>query len=481
MSTETLPVIDLDSAGNGGTVTNPVPSAIRASGGIAVAAVAAPAPVETAPAYAPEPAPEPQLDTSGRVVSRPGPAQGGGGGVASAPGGDDSGSLANAVSKALAQLDRPASSESRKAKSGAPEAQPAANSAPISPIEDGDPTAGIGLEEPAVDTTNWTPQAARAFERVKGQRAALKAELDQVQAQAAAYEAQINELKGALVGEGTIEELQARVREFEQQRMFTDLEGTLAYQEAIQKPLQLCVDALDSIAERAGVKGEVLFEIITSEPDPENPPEYDANGLPFMSKDQKIEMLLAKATPRDRAAVFATLNQVEVLMDKRNQMFQNVEQAFREAQELEQVRQQQSAAEAAKYRRQVTEAVVGRLAERIPFLQDMPGLDLGKLKEEIAAVDYKTLHPVDAQYQAAASKLFPAVVNDLFRAQAEVESLLSRLAEYEQAEPGAGVSITSANPGASVRGAVPVPGLPPGATPTLSQAVNAALASRGVV
>ena len=154
--------------------------------------------------------------------------------------------------------------------------------------------------------------------------------------------------------------------------------------------------------------------------------------------------------------------------------------AYAEAQELEQVRQQQAAAESAKYRKQVTEAVITRLSERIPFLQDMPGVNLGQLKEEIAATDPKTLHPVDAQYQAAASKLFPSVVNDLFRAQAEVESLLSRLAEYEKAEPGAGVSMTSANPGAAARGAVSVTGLAPGGTPSLSQAVNAALASRNV-
>jgi hypothetical protein len=331
-----------------------------------------------------------------------------------------------------------------------------------------------------VDTSHWTPQAARAFERVKGHRAALKAELDQTQAQAAAYEAQINELKGALVGEGTIEQLQERIRTFEQQRMFTDLESTSVYQEAIEQPLQLCAKTIEAIAERAGVKEDELFGLIASAPDPENPPEYDENGMPFMPKDQKIELLLAKASPRDRATVFATLHQVEVLLQQRDEMFQNVGQAYAEAQELEQVRQQQAAAESAKYRKQVTEAVITRLSERIPFLQDMPGVDLGKLKEEIAATDPKTLHPVDAQYQAAASKLFPSVVNDLFRAQAEVESLLSRLAEYEKAEPGAGVSMTSANPGAAVRGAVAVTGLAPGGTPSLSQAVNAALASRGV-
>ena len=464
MSTESLPVIDLDSSG-GGSPFNPVPTAIKASEGVALSAAA---PVPAAPA-APEYSPSARPDNSGRVVALPGSD-------------DESGSLASAVSQALARLDQPASSGKP---SGQPvpagQAAPAAQAqAPSYSADDGDPTAGIGLDDLSIDTANWTPQAARAFERVKGQRAALKAELDQTMAQASAYESQINELKGALVGEGTIEELQVRIREFEQHRMFTDLEGTTVYQEAIEQPLQFCADTINAIAERAGVQGEQLFDLIASEPDPENPPEYDSDGMPFMSKDQKIELLLTKASPRDRAAVFATINQVEVLMQQRHEMFQNVGQAYAEAQELEQVRQQQAAAESAKHRKQITEAVVSRLAERIPFLQDMPGVNLGQLREEIAATDPKTLHPVDAQYQAAASKLFPAVVNDLFRAQAEVESLLQRLADYEKAEPGAGVSMTSANPGASARGAVSVTGLPPGASPSLSQAVNAALASRGV-
>ena len=383
-------------------------------------------------------------------------------------------SLGAAVEKALAGFegDDPAPAPAQRTNPAPAQTEPAAQKALV---DAGDPTADLGVE-PDVDTAGWTAQAARAFERVKGQRKQLLTESEQLKVQLATYESQMNELKGSLMGSESVEQLQARVHEFEQQQMFANLEGTRAFREAIANPLQQCIDHIDAVAERAGVAGETLFDIIISPEDPDNVPETDSDGFPYQTKDQRIDALLAAASPRDKASIFATMNDMEQLLAKRDQMFQKVDQAYREAQEVELQQSQVAAAAAAKQRRAVTSVVIDRIAERVPFLQEMEGLDLGKLKEEVSASDPSVLHAVDAQYHAATAKLFPFVVNDLMRAQAEIEGLVSKLAAFESAEPGAGVGSSSGFSGGGQRGSVPYGNHDTGNL-TMAQAVERELAN----
>jgi DedD protein len=457
MSTENLPVIQLDAPSS-----QTLPSSgggFRNDGGIAVApatarAMSAEIRVE-APVTAPAPAPQAPSPVEAPPAVYEAPGRG------SMPKGlpvpAENPTLADAVERALAGLEapgEPVAPVKPSAPAPAPGEAPAADAPKADKADEADPTAAL-TTEPDVDTTNWTPQAARAFERVKGQRKQLLSETEQLKTQIAAYEAQMNELKGSLVGSDSVEQLQARVREFEQQQMFTNLEGTRAYQEAIAKPLQDRMNLIDAVAERAGVKGDLLFDIIVAPEDPNNLPETDADGFPYQTKDQRIEALLAKASPRDKAAVFVTINEMDQLMAKRAAMFQNADQAYREARELEAQQAQVAAAAEAKHRRTVSMAVVDRIAERVPFLQEVEGLDLAKVKEEVAATNPAVLHPVDAQYHAATAKLFPFVVNDLMKAQREIEGLVAKLASYEDAEPGAGVGSSSGFTGGGVRGSVP--------------------------
>lgn len=396
-------------------------------------------------------------------------------------------SLSGAVDKALSALDfgpdeaeftpaRPNRAAAKPQKAAAETFNEAYEEAPPRDPNAGDPTSELGYE-PDVDTTGWTTAAARAFERVKGQRKQLLSETEQLKQTVAQYEAQMNELKGSLQASDSVEALQTRVREFEQMQMFTNLEGTRAYQEAISAPMQHHMDLIDAIAERAGVPGEALFDLIVMPEDSGNHPQVDADGFPYRTKDQRIEALLGNASPRDRAAVFATMNDMDQLMAKRADMFYHADQAFREAQEYETQKMQIAAANSAKQRRLVTNTVIDRIAERVPFIQAMDGLDIARLKEEVSSTDPSTLHPVDAQYHAATAKLFPFVVNDLMKAQAEIEDLVAQLAAFEDAEPGAGVGSTSGFTGSSVRGSVPYSNAA-GGNASFAQAVELALAGR---
>ena len=45
------------------------------------------------------------------------------------------------------------------------------------------------------------------------------------------------------------------------------------------------------------------------------------------------------------------------------------------------------------------------------------------------------VHPVDFAYGAVAAELLPKIVRQYFSSQKEVETLMNKLAEYEEAEP----------------------------------------------
>ena len=45
------------------------------------------------------------------------------------------------------------------------------------------------------------------------------------------------------------------------------------------------------------------------------------------------------------------------------------------------------------------------------------------------------VHPVDFAYGAVAAELLPKIVRQYFSSQKEVEALMTKLAEYEEAEP----------------------------------------------
>jgi len=358
------------------------------------------------------------------------------------------------------------------------EAKPEAASEDKPDLDDGDPTKGLD-EFDQTPTEGWTPKAAKAFERIKSQRKQVITENEELKAQIAQRDQQMQELKGAMKAED-IAELQTRIQEFEQQQMFTNLEATTAYQEAITQPLTQRLMTLDQIAERAEADPDALIDLVTEVEDPNNLPEYDSDGRPYVSRDQRIQELLAKAGPRDQAAVFHIMTEVEELMATRNEMYQHADQAFQEAQLLEQTRAEKAAADAAKQRVNISNAVLDQIVNRVPFISEMEGLDLAKVKTDVAAVDVKALHPVDAQYYAATAKLFPAVVNDLVSAQAEIEQLTAKLAEFDEAEPNAGGQGQGQSAPRTVnRGGVPH-SADSGASPDFTASVNRALAEMGI-
>jgi hypothetical protein len=145
--------------------------------------------------------------------------------------------------------------------------------------------------------------------------------------------------------------------------------------------------------------------------------------------------LLPNATDRDKARIYNIIDKIDPILDRRNHLMQNAEEALEEARALEEQQYNQELAEEARIRSVVTKNVAERVSEKLPFLSGVDGFDMNEVKESVSEINPETLHPVDFAYNAVAAKLLPVIVEQYIRTRKEAESLTDQLATYEEAEP----------------------------------------------
>lgn len=267
---------------------------------------------------------------------------------------------------------------------------------------------------------DWTPKAANRFKELKGLLKDTRTEAEQLRQQIKEQEAKIQEMSG-LVENKDIDQLQQKVTEYERQKMFTDLESTYAFQQAVSGPLEALIEQADQIADKYEIDAETLIDVIAL-----NDPE---------AQDERLSEILPNASDRDKARIYRIIEDVNPILERRKQLYENVEQAAKEAKFIEEQRQKQQAFEEARFRRTVTENVVERVTEKIPFIKGVEGINLDAIKEKAASLDPKVVHPVDFAYNAVAAQLLPQLVRQYVSMTKEISSLTDKLAEYEEAEP----------------------------------------------
>lgn len=266
----------------------------------------------------------------------------------------------------------------------------------------------------------WTPKAANRFKELKTELKENRSELEQLRQQTREYESKIQELTG-LVENKDIEQLQEKLAEYEQQQALTNLEQTQAYQDAVANPLAELVSRADEIADKYDVDPDALIDIISLD-DPE-------------AQEEQLAELLPEATDRDKARIFRIMEDIDPILNRRQQLYENAEAALAEAQNLERQRAAAQAAENAQHRQNITRNVVERVQEKLPFLKGIEGLDMQAIQQRAAETDPSVLHAVDHAYNAVSAQVFPAIVRQYLQMRQEVEALTDRLAEYEDAEP----------------------------------------------
>jgi len=234
--------------------------------------------------------------------------------------------------------------------------------------KDFDPTNDLETQ----DTADWTPKAARRFKQLKEERKVLRSEVDELRQRTTEYESKIQELSGAVDNED-IETMREQLAEYEQQKMFTDLENTTSYQETVTAPLLELLNKAEQVADHYDIDSDALIDVISMDEGED--------------QDEALSEILEDVSDRDKAKIYRVLEDINPILDHRSNMINNLEEAYYEAQNLEEQRQNQQAAEKAQERQVVTRNVVGRVKEKVPFLAGFEGIDFDAITEKAAGTD----------------------------------------------------------------------------------------------
>ena len=295
-----------------------------------------------------------------------------------------------------------------------------------------DDTTKTPLDELSEDVgDDWTPKAAKRFKQLKDELKSSTSEIETLRQKTEEYESKIKELTAMNEAEDPAA-LKEKLEQFEQEQKFNNLEETEAYKQAVTEPLKDLLDQTEQIAEKYGIDTEALIDAVAMEDETE--------------QDKVLEDLLSLASDRDKSRIFRVIEATEPIMQARQDMYENVEQAIAEAQEADRKAEAQSIAERVKERQDAVADVATRVSEKLPFLSGIEGFDMEPVKEKAAESDPTPLHPVDHAYNSIASQILPTVVKEYASLRKELDTVTDRLAEYEQAEPNStatGESLTS--------------------------------------
>jgi len=361
------------------------------------------------------------------------------------PDAGESMSFESSLEAAFANLDNAASDPEPVAESAPePAAEPVAESAPLDQAEEkaADLLEQLSDQIPAENTENvpeteaefqepiesltedigddWTPKAASRFKQLKSELKDSKSELDMLRQQQVAYERKIQELTG-LTENKDIETLQAKITEYENQQLLSNLESTDAYKQAITEPLAALIGQAEELADKYDVDADALVDVLSLDDQ--------------QQQDEQLSELLPSATDRDKARLYRIIEDIDPIVERRKQMFENSDQALAEAKLVAEQKAAQEAAERAQLRTNVTRNVVERVQQKLPFLSGIEGLDMQAIQSKASDVDPSEIHPVDHAYNVVSAQLLPNIVREYVSMRKENEALTDRLAEYEGAEP----------------------------------------------
>jgi len=266
----------------------------------------------------------------------------------------------------------------------------------------------------------WTPKAANRFKQLKDELKTNRSELDTLRQTVKEQASKMEELN-AMAESRDVDALKETLQQYEIEKSFSDLENTTQYQEAVSEPLNRLMDKASVIADKYDVDYDSLVDIIALDDSEE--------------QDLKLGELLPDASDRDKSSIYRIIEDIDPIIDRRNQLFENADAALQEAQYLEEQKQQAELAEKVEIRKAITRNVVKRVGEKLPFLSGVEGLDMASIEAKASDLDPSVVHPVDFAYNSVASQILPTIVREYLSSRAEAEVLMNKLAEYEDAEP----------------------------------------------
>lgn len=279
------------------------------------------------------------------------------------------------------------------------------------------------LNELDSPTKDWTPEAARRFKELKSELKTTKQLLQEREQALIERENRLKELD-AIANNPEYEQLRSKIEEYEHKLLVSDLESSPAYQDLVQKPLAELVDETYLLADKYSIDGDALIDSIALDDE--------------AAQESALDDLLIGVTDRDKFRVYKIIDEIKPILHRRQVLRENAQEAIREAQELQNLREQQYLAERAQKRAETASQVAERLRSKLTFLEGVEGVDLRSLTKEAAEFDPLVADDVTSSYQVMTSKLFPKLAKQYLMLQREVDSLTDKLAEYDNAKPKVG-------------------------------------------
>jgi len=324
----------------------------------------------------------------------------------------DNGGFVESLDSFFASMDNPV--ESTPEPTQAPSQEPTSASAEADPLADLD-----SIEEPK----NWTPEAARRFKELKSELKTYRSRAEELEQTVTQKDSRLQELQ-ALADDTSSQELQQRIFEYENQMLVSKLENSHAYRTLVDQPLANLVNEADGISKKYLLDANALIDAISESDE--------------ASQEELLTELLINVSDRDKFRVYKIIEEVQPILEQRNILQQNAEAALREAEELDNQRQQQTLTQRMHQRQEAASAVADKLKSKLTFLSGVEGVDLASIAKEAAELEPSTLDPVTGTYQAMAAKLLPKMAIQYMSLQKEIDTLTERLAEYDRAAPRAG-------------------------------------------
>jgi hypothetical protein len=330
----------------------------------------------------------------------------------------DNGGFVESLDSFFASMDNPVEStpESTQAPVDESSQEPTSTSA----SSESDPLSDLdSIEEPK----NWTPEAARRFKELKSELKTYRTRTEELEQAISQKEHRLQELQ-AIADNPENQELQKRISEYESQMLVSKLENSHAYKTLVDEPLSNLVEEADSISQKYSLDPDALINAISESDE--------------AAQDELLSELLVNVSDRDKIRVYKIIEEVHPILQHRDVLRKNAEAALREAEELDNQRQQQTLAQRAQQRREAASVVADKLKSKLTFLANVDGVDLSTIAKEAAELEPSTLDPVTGTYQAIAAKLLPKMAVQYMGLQKEIDTLTERLAEFDRAVPKAG-------------------------------------------
>lgn len=230
-------------------------------------------------------------------------------------------------------------------------------------------------------------------------------------------EARIKELE---VDASRKAELEAKLKDYENEMMVVKLEKTSAFQEQVAKPAREVASRIGKIAEKYELDYDALADAI------ENPDDE--------AYESKLNDLLSglSVSPMDVVGLANARAAMKPVMAKREELYANVDKALLELEARGERETAEQIAARAEKRQDALPVITRQIGKHIPFVKEFAE----QAAAEVASIDPDALPEEEKVYNLVVRKTFPLLAKEHAKLIKERDELLEEISGYRTAKPG---------------------------------------------